>query len=164
MSRYQYHACERCGCPGVETAYRYCGRCAAVREPGSDDVPAPRRCIHCRSLGTKGSVCPSCQDLLAWHGGGLSADGKADEKADNSSNKKSVCLSASSADSSLPSSADSSAHNGYWLYHDARKAGDLDQVVAYGREHGFPRMMKDWSRVMVSRANQARSATTTRGS
>ena len=151
MSRYQYHACERCGCPGVETAYRYCGRCAAVREPGSDDVPAPRRCIHCRGVIPSGTVCPSCIRLLAELGGDGDCPqvGKADGKADHS-----ISSSASSA-----SSADSSAHNGYWLYHDARKAGDLDAVIAYGREHGYPKMLKDWSRVMVAQANQARTVT-----
>ena len=160
MSRYQYHACEHCGCPGVETAYRYCGRCEGkrrglttelTREPRSDD-DRPVRCIHCRRQGAD-RVCPSCVVLLAELGAEDSTTESTERPRKGSGNPDLPCQSVSSVVNPPPE------HNGYWLYQDARKAGDLDQVIAYGREHGFPKMLKDWSRGMVAQANRARSVT-----
>jgi hypothetical protein len=144
VSRYQYHACERCGCPGVETAYRFCGRCelerrrttgactVETREPGSDDV-RPVRCVHCREDIPSGTVCRGCVELLAELG----------------------------ADEPSPTPASPAPErNGYWLYHDAKRQGDLQAVMDYGHEHGYPKMMKNWSRAMVAQANQARKAAT----
>jgi len=139
VSRYQYHACEHCGCPGVETAYRFCGRCetkrrglAEAREPGSDDRPV--RCVHCRVVIPSGTVCRGCVALLAELG--------ADEPE------------------SPPAHPE---RNGYWLYHDAKNAGDLQDVLNYGHVHGYPKMLKDWSRAMIAQAQQARTAATKGG-
>jgi hypothetical protein len=144
----RYHTCDRCGRPGVESQYDVCGACAG--KPF-------HRCVHCRGVITNGTVCASCVELLALHGGEGDRPRikKADRKTDESTVKdsKSVFSSASSADSSPPHE-----HNGFWLYHAAVKRGVLDWFQSFGAAHGYPSNMTKWSRGMVSQAVQARKA------
>ncbi len=124
--------------------YHNCERCAC---PGVEREF--RYCGRCNIVLLQSHREPGCDDQRCVHCRGPVASGR-------------VCASCVTLLAELGSDEPETEpeHNGYWLYHDARRRGDLDQVVAYGREHGYPRMMKDWSRLMVSQANQARQAAT----
>jgi hypothetical protein len=118
-----FHRCQGCGDPGVEPQFSFCGHCAAAT------------CVHCRRKG-RGEVCPSCFELLAWHGGeGLPPV-------------------------PVPAAAPAPEHNGFWLYHAAVKRGVLEWFQSFGTDHGYPSNMTKWSRAMTAQAIEARQAAT----
>src|SRR5208283_1446932 len=57
MSSY-HHACDGCGCPGVERGWKYCGSCTVLLEGIEDDVkptppPTPAREPGCDDVKPK---------------------------------------------------------------------------------------------------------------
>src|SRR5208337_2891955 len=117
-----FNNCARCGCPGVERGFVCCGRCNVVL------LHQAQRCIHCRGPVDSGRVCPSCAVLLAELGEDSTTE-RTEEPRKGSGDPDLPCQSVPSVVNPSPEP------NGYWLYHDARRAGDLDQVIAFGREH-----------------------------
>ena len=122
-----YHRCQGCGCPGCEPQFAFCGHCATAT------------CVHCRRKG-RGEVCPSCFELLAWHGG----EG----------------IPPVPAPAPAPAPTPTPEHNGWWLYHAAVKRGVLEWFQSFGTDHGYPSNLTKWSRGMVAQAVEARKAAT----
>ncbi len=61
--------CRICGADVGSADHDLCGRhscqlAARERQPGSDDMRQPTRCVHCRVVG-RGNPCPTCAALFA---------------------------------------------------------------------------------------------------
>jgi hypothetical protein len=126
LNRY-YHSCAGCGCPGVETEFRYCSRCEILLD-GLEDVTVPPPAeAPPPVLATRE---PGCDDRPAF-----------------------TTIIACERVSSLKPKKD-----GKWLVWAANKRGCLRWFHTFGVQHGFPRNINQWSRVMVAMAVKAKMA------